>query len=117
KAEGLFDENMPVGFQRHLNERSVQVMPCRDQERGRRWIIEQFARISRRRLKAEFRFGMLGTQGRLVHDGAEGDLALEVRQEHRAREVAGANDVQSSDRSQKFRRSGFWFPVPTPNYD
>ena len=118
---------MPPGLQCANHQRRVEMVPCRD-ENGSRVCAALYVRIcdpASRRLvlvpgreygagvrrsvtETKLRPDMIRAQRGVVDDGAEPDAALQVREQHRSREVAGPDDVEMSDRSrQALRRQRF----------
>src|SRR5881394_2351074 len=66
QTKRLFDEDMAVCREGRLNQWGVQMISRGDQYRRGHFIGENLTRISRRRLKPEFRFDMIRAQGRLI---------------------------------------------------
>ena len=79
-------------------------MPSSDEHPGRDVIGEHSLGTRRRVGKTEFVADVARAQCGVVDDRAEGDAVLQVGKEHRAGEVARADDVNARDGRVESRR-------------
>ena len=104
EAERFFDEDLAFRFERGENERRVQMMARADDDGAVCVFGKSGVGVGVGALKAEFRFDVIRAECGLVDHRAEGNLAFEVRQEHGAREIAGADDIDVRNRGGELLR-------------
>src|SRR5688500_4399922 len=80
------------------------MMPGADDDGGVGVSFEYGVAASVRAGESKFCFNMIRAERGLVYDGTEANLVLEVRQQHRAREIAGADHIEELDGRGKFCR-------------
>jgi hypothetical protein len=80
------------------------MMTGADDDGGVIGLAEGFLDVGFGALEAKLGLHMIGAQGGLIDDRAEGNLVFEVRQEHGAGEVTRADDVDMGDGCGEFLR-------------
>ena len=87
----------------------MEVMPSRNQNRGRFGSFEYFGRIGGRCLESKLVPDVVRAQRGPVHDCSERNLVFQMRKQHRARKIPGADDIQPLNRRREVLISDFGF--------